>query len=155
MLTQSQLTVLKNDILADPILSAYPNNSDGNLAIAAAYGLVASPDFWVWRTRIPQEEIVGDPSPDGTVWSWTAYISRSLGEQAGWREMFADTGSINAARPNVRQGLADIFSGAGGGRLKELIYWLLREDWRPELRSCLQLVLDQRHLRRQWALRAT
>ena len=28
--------------------------------------------------------------------------------------MFADTGAINFSRPNVRQGLQDIFSGAGG-----------------------------------------
>ena len=114
MLSQSELTILKADILADPVLSTYPNNSDGNFAIAAAYNLQAVPDFWVWKSRVTQEESVGVVSVDGTSWSWTAYISRSQGERDGWREMFADTGAINPSYPNVRQGLADIFSGAGG-----------------------------------------
>jgi len=113
-LTASQLTVLKADILADPVLSAYPQTADGLQAIAAAYNVNAAPAFWVWRTRITEEEIVGEASPDGTLWSWPAYISRSAGEQNCWSRMFAKTEGINASRPNVRQGLADIFSGPSG-----------------------------------------
>ncbi len=114
MLTTAQLTILKADILADPGLASQPQNSDGAFAIAAAYNLLAVPDYWVWRTSIPQSEIVGVMSIDGTVWSWSAYISRSQGERDGWREMFADTGAINPSLANVRQGLADIFSGPSG-----------------------------------------
>lgn len=114
MLTLLQYQTLKADILADPILAAHPQTSDGAFAITVAYNLPATPDFWVWRTTVPQHEIVGATSPDGTVWSWTAYISRSQGERDGWREMFADTGGVNASRPNIRQGLADIFSGPSG-----------------------------------------
>ena len=113
-LTLAQSQTLKADILADPILAGQPQTSDGAFAIAAAYNLLAIPDFWVWRTAVPQHEIVGATSPDGTTWSWTAYIARSQGERDGWREMFADTGGINASRPNIRQGLADIFSGPSG-----------------------------------------
>ena len=114
MLTLLQSQTLKADILVDPVLVAHPQTPDGAFAIAAAYNLVAIPDFWVWRSAVPQFEIVGAASPDGTVWSWTSYISRSQGERDGWCEMFADTGGINASRPNVRQGLADIFSGPSG-----------------------------------------
>lgn len=116
ILTAAQLLILKADILADPALAAQPATPDGAFAIAAAYSLVPTPDFWVWRTQISQSEIVGvtTPAPDNTTWSWTIYIARSQAERDGWREMFADTGMINVSRPNVRQGLQDIFSGAGG-----------------------------------------
>jgi hypothetical protein len=114
MLTDAQYLVLKANILADPVLNAIPNTADGAFEIAAAYNAQALPDFWVWRTAVPQFEIVSTTTADGTNWSWTSYIGRSQGERDGWREMFADTGSINFARPNVRQGLQDIFSGAGG-----------------------------------------
>lgn len=113
-LSQSQLASLKADIIADAVLNAIPNTPDGAFQIAAAYNLTASPDFWVWRTFIAQHELVSVTSPDGTTWSWTIYIARSQGERDGWREMFADTGGINAALPNVRQGLNDIFSGGTG-----------------------------------------
>lgn len=114
MLTNAQLLTLKNDILADPELSAIPNTADGAFAIAAAYALPASPDFWVSRTRVTQAEIVGSTSLDGTTWSWPVFIGRSQGERDGWREMFADTGYINMALPNIVQGLQDIFSGVSG-----------------------------------------
>jgi hypothetical protein len=111
-LTTAQLTALKADILADPTLSALPNNPDGNFAIAAAYNLAASPAFKVWRTSVPEHEITGQVSPEGTSWSWPAYIARSVSEQNGWARMFNSSLSINASLPNVRQGITDIFSGA-------------------------------------------
>mgnify|MGYP001570317548 CR=1 FL=1 len=114
MLTTAQLQVIKNDILADPTLNSFPNTSDGNFAIAALYRVTVSPDFWVWKTLVTQSECVSVQSIDVTNWSWTTYIARSQGERDGWREMFADTGAINPSRPNVRQGLADIFSGPSG-----------------------------------------
>jgi hypothetical protein len=113
-LTSAQNATLKAFILADPTLSAQPNNSDGNDFIRIALNVIASPDFWVWRTFVSQQEIVSATTQDGTVWNWTTYIGRSQGERDGWREMFADTGGINPSLTNVRQGLADIFSGAGG-----------------------------------------
>lgn len=114
MLTPSQLATVKADILADSTLNAFPNNPDGNTEIAKRYNLIVSPNYWVWRSSMSQSEVVGVTSVDGTVWSWTLYINRSQGERDGWREMFADTGTINPSLANVRQGLNDIFSGAGG-----------------------------------------
>jgi len=113
-LTPVQQATIKADILADPVLNALPNNEDGAFAIAAIYNIVAVPDFWVWRTSLPQLEIVSTTTLDGTVWSWPIYIGRSAAERDCWREMFADGGSVNASLANVRQGFADIFSGVGG-----------------------------------------
>ena len=71
MLTPSQLVILKADILVDPALAGFPNNADGNAAIAALYAVIAVPDFWAWRTFVPDAEIYEVPSVDGTSWSWT------------------------------------------------------------------------------------
>ena len=114
MLTSTQITILRVDILADSAFASVPRTSDGDETIADAYNAIVAPDYWVWRTRVTQSEIVGDISVDATSWSWTLFINRSQGERDGWREMFADTGAVNASRANVRQGFIDIFSGASG-----------------------------------------
>lgn len=114
MLTTAQLMVLKADIAADPVLSAKPNTPDEAFAIADAYNQLATPDWWMWRTRVKQAEITDQSSVDSTDWSWTAFVGRTQGERDAWREMFATTGAISFARPNVRQGLQDIFSGMSG-----------------------------------------
>ena len=105
-LTLSQLQVLKADILADPVLAAQPNNSDGAFAIAAAYNLAASPVFIIWRTQVPTKD-----AKKATV--WTEFISRSAGERDAWQFMLSN-GIIDASDPNIRQGIADIFSGVQG-----------------------------------------
>lgn len=113
-LTTQQLQTLKADILADPTLSAQPNNSDGAFAIAAAYNLPASPDFWCWKSSVSKDDLVGATGPDGTVFDWTAYIGRTAAEKSAFTEIFSSAGLVNPSRPNVRQAFTDIFSGAGG-----------------------------------------
>lgn len=110
-LSPAQLQVLKADILADPVLSARPNTADDAYAIAMAYNTTATPDFWVLRTSVREAEYTSMPSPDGTFWSWPAFIARSLQEQNAWTRMFMGTGAVNPSLPNVQQGFADIFSG--------------------------------------------
>lgn len=112
-LTPSQLTTLKTDILADQALSAFPNTPDGNFAIAQAYAVIASPDFWVWRTRVTKSELVNDTSVDGTTFNWTGagFITRSQGERDAFRELFNGSGVVNPSLSQVRQAFADIFSG--------------------------------------------
>jgi hypothetical protein len=80
---------------------------------AAAYNLAASPDFWVWRSRVSKDEFVNSTSIDGTVFSWTGtgFITRSAGEQAAWRELFDAQGYVNPSLPQVRTAFTDIFSG--------------------------------------------
>jgi hypothetical protein len=106
MLTQAQLLILKNDIIADPVLNAYPNTGDGAYAIAMVYNLQAVPDFTVWKTNVPTEAV-----KQGTV--WTEFIGRSAGERDAYQFMLSN-GWINAADPNIRQGINDIFSGPNG-----------------------------------------
>lgn len=105
-LTSAQLIVLRDAILADPVLNAFPNNADGAFAIAAALNQDASPDFWVWRTNVPTADCK-------KAMVWTEFIGRSAGEREAWTFMLSN-GFISAADPNVRQGIQDIFSGPGG-----------------------------------------
>jgi hypothetical protein len=112
-LTSTQQTTLAADIAADGTLGALPHNSDSADAIATAYAVNASPDFWVWRTSVPAKEIYETTTADATVWSWTAYIARSQAERDAWGAMTMALGVINAALANTRQGIADIFSGTG------------------------------------------
>lgn len=112
-LTPSQLATIKADILARPALNAFPNNSDGNSAIAAIYNAIVAPDYWVWRSSVSKDELVNSSSVDGTTFNWTGtgFITRSAGEQAAWRELFDAQGNVNPSFPQVRQAFVDIFSG--------------------------------------------
>lgn len=114
MLTPAQLATLKAAILADPALAAQPNNADGNLAIAQALAADASPDYWVWRSFVADQEMYEGVGDGGTSWSWSIYIGRSQGERDAWRQMVNMAGGLNPSLANVRAGIADIFSGAGG-----------------------------------------
>lgn len=113
-MTPAQNIALKADILADPVLTAQPNDSDGAFAIAAAYNLNASPDFWVWRTSVSREELTNSTSIDGTVFNWTGagYITRAQGEREAFQQIFDAEGRVNPSLPQVRQAFLDIFSGA-------------------------------------------
>ena len=109
-LTQAQKNALAADIVVNRASIA-----EGDTAGAADfYNAVASPDYWVWKDRLTEHDIVEQTSPDGTVWSWTAYIARSQGERDAWVRMFNGTFSINPSIPQVRNGIADIFSGPSG-----------------------------------------
>ena len=115
MLTPAQLATLKADILADPVLAAIPNTSDGAFAIAELYALPANPDFWVWKTYCSKAEFVQTTGPEGTNFNWVGngFITRSAGEQAAWREIFNGEFACNPSLANVRQAFADVFSGTG------------------------------------------
>jgi hypothetical protein len=110
-LTPAQSSALKAAIQADPTLNALPNEPDSNAAIADAFNAEAAPAFWVLRSSVREAEYTAQPSVDGTVWSWPAYIARSQGERDAWGRMFAATGTVNPSLPNVQQAFADIFSG--------------------------------------------
>jgi len=106
MLTPDQKATLKAAILADPVLNAFPNNSDGAFAIAALLNQAASPAFYVWKSNLPTSECK-------KAMVWTEFIGRSVGERDAWMFMLSN-GTICPADVNVRQGIADIFSGPSG-----------------------------------------
>ena len=115
MLTPAQLSAVKADILANPDLNAFPNNTDGAFAIAGLYNLQASPDFWVWRTYVTKSEIVNNVGPNATTFNWVAngFHTRSVADQTMWRELFGASDSVNPALANVRWAFTYIFSGTG------------------------------------------
>lgn len=103
-LTSAQLVTLKNDIAADPVLSLIPKTPDGAFEVASAYNLTASPDFTVWRSNVSVAEVKKNVV-------WTEYINNtSVGERDAFVLMLSN-GIIDGSDPNVRQGIADIFSG--------------------------------------------
>lgn len=106
MLTSAQLATLKADILADAAFTGVPMNSDGDFLIAAAYNLLSSPAFIVWRTDVPTKDVK-------KAIVWTEYIGRSVGERDAFTLMISN-GIINAADTNIRQGITDCFSGPTG-----------------------------------------
>ncbi len=103
MLTTAQLATLKAAILADPLLDAQPNNTDGAFAIAAAFNLDAAPAFFVWRTAVPVDEIMQNG------FDWTRVDNLTVGKARIWDWMMR-TGSLNPAQANVRAGVLATFS---------------------------------------------
>lgn len=104
MLTTSQLAALKADILADSVLNAFPNNSDGAFEIAKAYNLAASPAWVVWRTGVTRREILQNG------FDWTRLDNLSVGKARVWSDIFVD-GIINPSKPNVRAGIESVWVG--------------------------------------------
>src|SRR5688572_12266391 len=119
-LTSAQLAVLKADIAADPALNALPNNSDGAFAIAAIYNQPAAPVFRVWKTNVPTKDCK-------IAMVWTEFIGRSVGERDAWQFMLSN-GTINPADANVRQGIADIFSGLSGAATRANLLAISKRD---------------------------
>jgi hypothetical protein len=109
MLTAPQLQAIKTYIDATPELAAQPLNSDGAFAIAAALNLAASPAFIVWRSKVARDEITQNG------FTWTLVDALNVGSARIWDWMFDnETKSINPSKVNVRQGIADVWSGTAG-----------------------------------------
>lgn len=110
--TDAQKPVIKAAMVADPVANAFL--SVGNLdGLAGWCNTTASPDYWVWKSKLTRSQATDESSVDATTFSWTAYIARSQGERDGWREIWA-LGTVNPSLPQVRAAFADIFSGGTG-----------------------------------------
>lgn len=114
ILTSGQKTTLKANIQADGTLNTIPAGSDGDFLIAAAYNLPATPDFWVWRTKVTKDELVGSLSVDGTTFDWTGtgFMTRTQGERDAFNAIFGADGSVNPSIASVRTAFAAMLSGA-------------------------------------------
>ena len=104
-LTSEQQATLKAAILANPTWDAYPNNSDGNFALAQLLNQSASPAFTVWKSYVEASQIM----ENGFV--WTAVDGLTAGKARIW-DWLTRYGGFNPSKTNVRQGLVDCF-GAG------------------------------------------
>jgi hypothetical protein len=118
-LTSAQLTTLRAAIVADPVLNALPNDSDGAFAIATAFNLLASPAFTVWRTNVGIGE-VGDNINATELAGLSSLNATRLQTIAQY-----SPNGVNPSLTDRRQFFDDIFSGAGGTitRGKLLILW--------------------------------
>ncbi len=110
----AKLAALKTNMQNTPALAAALAAGD-DVAIAAHYNAVFSPDFWVRRTRISKSEIYGSTSQDGTVFTFNGngYITRAQGERDAWVQLFDNNGFMDASLPQNEAAILDIFSGTG------------------------------------------
>jgi hypothetical protein len=97
-MTPAQLQTLKAYILADPVLSAFPMNSDGSYAIAQLLNLPADPAFVVWKTDVSIDEIMRNGM------DWARVDNLSVGKARIW-DWLGRLGVINASKTNVRAGI--------------------------------------------------
>jgi len=107
-LSPAQLQILKDDILANPDLNSQPNTSDGAFEIARLYNLNAAPNFTVWKTSVPIQQ-VGQSMDAGEVAGLTTANTNRLLVYANF-----SGGSLNPSNDSIRAGFDSIFSGAGG-----------------------------------------
>jgi hypothetical protein len=108
-LLPSQFAVLKASIAADPLLAPLSNDLQGDRQkIADAYNAQAVPDFWVFRTRITNEEI-GDAMNGTEITGLSSLQMQRLQVLAAY-----SGGTQSAARADRRAAFDQVFSGAGG-----------------------------------------
>lgn len=106
-LTPAQQEVVRQDILADPVLAALPPSSDAINAIITAYGQPASPLCVVWKTRVSQDEI------EQNGFDWVQVDNLTVGKARIWEWMFNNNERvINPSRLNVRLGVDEAWKGA-------------------------------------------
>lgn len=111
-LTDAQLQTLKNDIDANSgpggEFEQYVGDlsKDANQAIADAYNLTASPDFWVFKTSV-------DVDTAREAINWAEILTNAkLGVDDRWAfDVMMANGNFNPALRNTRDGLAEIFNG--------------------------------------------
>lgn len=104
-LSNAQKNTLKAFIAADPILSQFPNNSDGNFEIAARLNQDATPAFTVWKTSVDIATIMSNG------FRWQDVDALTAGKARIW-DWMSRLGTIDPSKANIRQGVQDAF-GAG------------------------------------------
>lgn len=118
-LTTTQRYTLRNNINADPALSAWPNNDDGHLEIVKAYALDSLTD--VWRTDAPVQDIINAVDwsrytpTDSALDTDTAAIAaaktnRLLAvqtKQMNLQLMLQGRDTLDCSKPSIRTGLRD------------------------------------------------
>lgn len=124
-LSAAQLAALRTAVQNAPMYNANINTPDSHQAIADYLNQPASPDVWGWRQKVMKNEITNKTSVDGTNFSWVTFISRSVGEQNGWREMFDGGNNVNPSQLNVRQAFRDIFGSAVSGDNQVAHIWAI------------------------------
>lgn len=108
-LTSAQLTTLKADIAAETAPYLVEQREAGSdSGIAVWYNTQASPSFYVWKTQVSSGEAFNAIIGAGT----GGFIARSQGER-DYVSALLIRGTFDPSLANIRQALADAFSGAG------------------------------------------
>jgi hypothetical protein len=115
--TEEHFDALAADIAADPGLSTLPKNSDGAWAVAQAYNLPASPDFWVWKTSLMEQEVY-EVVIDTLKWSWATYKAQTAQDRDSWSRMW-NPGVVNPSLQQTRDGWQAIFGGQGASQVQQ------------------------------------
>jgi len=105
MLTPTQRAALLAAINADQTTLAMAN--EGNFGgIADWLNAPASPDFYVWRTSVTQDEIMQNG------FDWVRVDNLSVGKARIWDWLFDNPERmINPSKPNVRAGIDEVWKG--------------------------------------------
>ncbi len=102
-LTNAQLLVIKNNILADSTLNEFWNQANPS-AIAYLYNADSTPAFYVWRTSISVDEY-----RNAIVWNEVDTLT--VGKARIWEWLTGRmTLAIAPSKVVVRQGIADTFA---------------------------------------------
>ena len=121
----TQLQALKADIALDGTLNPLfqGKTEDGAAVIAAAYNALATPDYFVWQTRVPIDAVLDavtwanftpQDAPDGTL-TWQCRSLACQGKQFNLQTILLGKAFIDATKSNVRAGLQDCTTGLPSG----------------------------------------
>jgi hypothetical protein len=109
MLTQEQRTTLINYITSDPIFSGIPQSADGAYQVRDLLSVENNPAFWVWKTRVTQDEIMQNG------FDWVQADNLTIGQSRIWEWLFDnDQTAINPSKTNVRDGISECWKGNAG-----------------------------------------
>lgn len=98
MLTTAQQATLAAYVTANQALSSLPHSSDGAFEIARLLNLEATPQWVVWRSAVPVEEIMRNGM------DWSRVDNLSVGKARIW-EWLSRLGTIDASKVNIRAGI--------------------------------------------------
>lgn len=106
-MNEQQITTFRAALLAetDPELVGYRTNGQPPL-IFAWYNKPATPDFWVWRSSVTQDEIMQNG------FDWVRVDNLSVGKARIWEWLFKNqSNAINPSKANVRAGIGEAWKG--------------------------------------------
>jgi hypothetical protein len=104
-LTPAQNTAFKAAVVADTTLNTLPPTADSAFEIARQFNLLATPDFFVWRSSISIDEIMQNG------FDWTRVDNLTIGKARIWEWMTA-VGTVKPNQANVRAGVLAVFTTA-------------------------------------------
>lgn len=106
MLTTLQKQIIANFIAANPEWAALPKNSDTAFFLADQLNKVDPSNYVVWRTSVPQDEIMQNG------FDWVQVDNLTNGKARIWDWLFDNSAkTINPSKVNVRAGITECWKG--------------------------------------------